>query len=136
MPTKSIRYRPRKGGQHRKPIVYQFERMKSVRNQRDSRNPKGVRIGRRSTPRTSERTAQAALTVAIQQAQQARKAVGDTESLLAQLAGAQAAVALAKRDLRHATVRAPFDGLVVGLDIAEGAYASAGHPLFTLINAP
>lgn len=85
--------------------------------------------------RTNERTAQAALTAAIQQAQQARQAVGDTESLVAQLTGAQAAVALAERDLRNATIRAPFDGLVVGLDIAEGAYASAGHPLFTLIKA-
>ena len=85
--------------------------------------------------RTNERTAQAALTTAIQQAQQAREAVGDTESLLAQLAGAQAAVALAERDLRNATVRAPFDGLVVGLDIAAGAFATAGHPLFTLIKA-
>ena len=83
--------------------------------------------------RTNERTAQAALTAAIQQAQQARQAVGDTESLAAQLKGAEATVALAERDLRNATVRAPFDGLVVGLDIAEGAYASAGHPLFTLI---
>lgn len=85
--------------------------------------------------RTNERTAQAGLTTAIQQAQQAREAVGDTASLLAQLAGAEAAVALAERDLRNATVRAPFDGLVVGLDIAAGAYAAAGHPLFTLIKA-
>ncbi|MEJ1975281.1 MAG: HlyD family efflux transporter periplasmic adaptor subunit [Acetobacteraceae bacterium] len=85
--------------------------------------------------RTNERTAQATLTAAAQQAQQARQAVGDTESLLAQLAGAQATVALAERDLRNATLRAPFDGLIVGLDIAEGAYAAAGHPLFTLIKA-
>ena len=85
--------------------------------------------------RTNERTAQAALTAATQQAQQARQAIGDTESLTAQLAGAQASVALAERDLRNATVRAPFDGLVVGLDIAAGAYAAAGHPLFTLVKA-
>jgi multidrug efflux system membrane fusion protein len=84
---------------------------------------------------TNERTAQATLTAAIQQARQARQAVGDTESLQAQLKGAEAAVALADRDLRNATVRAPFDGLVVGLEIAEGAYAVAGHSLFTLIKA-
>ncbi len=85
--------------------------------------------------RTNERTAQAGLLSATQQAKQAREAVGDTESLTAQLAGAEAAVALAERDLRNATLRAPFDGLVVGLDIAEGAYAATGHPLFTLIKA-
>lgn len=84
---------------------------------------------------TNEKSAESALTATIQQAHQARQAVGDTESLQAQLAGAQAAVALAERDLRNALVRAPFDGLVVGLDIAAGAYATAGHPLFTLVKA-
>jgi multidrug efflux system membrane fusion protein len=85
--------------------------------------------------RTSEETASAALTTATQQARQARQAVGDTDSLVAQLAGAEASVALAERDLRNTTLRAPFDGLVVGLDIAAGTYAAAGHPLFTLIKA-
>jgi len=83
--------------------------------------------------RTNEKTAESALTTATQQAQQAREAVGDTESLLAQREAAQAAVALAERDLRNSVLVAPFDGLVVGLDIAEGTYAAAGHPLFTLI---
>jgi multidrug efflux system membrane fusion protein len=85
--------------------------------------------------RTDANTAQSALTAAIQQADQARQAVGDTASLVAQLAGAQATVGLAERDLRDATIYAPFDGLVSGLDIAEGAYAVAGHPLFTLIKS-
>lgn len=85
--------------------------------------------------RTNERSSQAAVTAAIQQAEQARQAVGDTDALRAQLAGAEATVALAERDLRNATLRAPFDGLVVGLDLAEGAYAVTGHPLFTLIKA-
>jgi multidrug efflux system membrane fusion protein len=35
--------------------------------------------------------------------------------------------------LRVATLRAPFSGTVVGLQIADGAYAVAGQPLFTLI---
>jgi multidrug efflux system membrane fusion protein len=83
--------------------------------------------------RTNEHTSQSALTVAIQQATEARQAVGDTASLEAQLAGAQATVGLAERDLRETIVYAPFDGLVAGLDIAAGAYAVAGHPLFTLI---
>lgn len=85
--------------------------------------------------RTNVRTALTALTTAVQQAQQAREAVGDTLSLEAQLAGAQAAVALAERDLRNTKLCAPFDGLIVGLDIAAGAYAEAGHPLFTMIKA-
>ena len=83
--------------------------------------------------RTNVKVAQATLTTAIQQAQQARQAVGDTASLQAQLAGAQAAVAMAERDLRNTSLRAPFDGKVVGLTIAAGAYATTGRPLFTLI---
>jgi membrane fusion protein, multidrug efflux system len=82
---------------------------------------------------TNERNAAIALTTTTQQAHQARQAVGDTESLIAQLAGAEATEALAERDLRLATLRAPYDGSVVGLQIAEGAYAVTGHPLFTLI---
>lgn len=85
--------------------------------------------------RSNERTADATLTATIQQAHQARQAVGDTASLEAELASAQAAVGLAERDLRNTILKAPFDGLVVGLDIAEGAYAVAGHPLFTLIKS-
>ena len=82
---------------------------------------------------TNELSAEAGLRAAIQQARQARQAVGDTASLLAQLAGAQAAVALAERDLRNTTLRAPFDGLIVGLDTAVGAYALTGQAIFTLI---
>ena len=83
--------------------------------------------------RTNERNAAVALTAATQQATQARQAVGGTANLVAQLAGAEAAEALAARDLRESVLRAPFDGTVVGLQIAEGTYAAAGRPLFTLI---
>jgi multidrug efflux system membrane fusion protein len=83
--------------------------------------------------RTNERNAAIALTVATQRANQARQAVGDTESLVAQLAGAEATQALAERDLRMVRVLAPFDGSVVGLQIANGAFAVTGHTLFTMI---
>ncbi|HVN85614.1 MAG TPA: multidrug transporter subunit MdtN [Candidatus Binatia bacterium] len=83
--------------------------------------------------RTSERSAEAALAAAVQQATQARQAIADTLSLSAQLNGAEAAAALAEWDLSKATVTAPFDGLVVGLEIAEGEYAAMGHPLFTMV---
>ncbi len=82
--------------------------------------------GRRSAHH--ERTAAAALTVATQQSSQARQAVGDTGSLAAQLAGALAAQALAERDVRLTSVVAPFDGMVVGHQIAEGAFATTGAP--------
>jgi multidrug efflux system membrane fusion protein len=84
--------------------------------------------------RTNERAAEDALTASMQQATQARKAVTDTQSLLAQLRGAEAQEALAQRDLRNTILRAPFDGKVVGLEVAEGTYALTGHPVFTLID--
>ena len=85
--------------------------------------------------RTNERNAVIALTATTQQAHQARQAVGDTGSLIAQVAGAQAAEAVAERDVRLTTLRAPYDGTVVGLQLAEGAFAATGHPLFTLIKS-
>lgn len=84
--------------------------------------------------RTNDSSAGFALQAALRQAEQARHAVGDTRSLSAQLDGALAAVAMAERDLRNTVVKAPFDGQVSGLEMAVGSYASAGHPLFSLID--
>jgi multidrug efflux system membrane fusion protein len=85
--------------------------------------------------RTNESSAQAALNALTKSAAQARQAVGDTLSLEAQLEGAEAAEALAARNLELTTLRAPFDGVVVGLQIAEGTFALSGHPLFSLIKS-
>ncbi len=83
--------------------------------------------------RTNERSAESALEAVLQQATQARQAITDAQSLIAQEHSAQALEALAERDRRNATLTAPFDGLVVGLQIAEGEYAAAGRPLFTMV---
>jgi len=85
--------------------------------------------------RTNEASARASLNALIKNATQARQAVGDTESLQAQLAGAEAAEALAARNLDLTTLRAPFDGIVVGLGIAAGTFALSGRPLFSLIES-
>jgi multidrug efflux system membrane fusion protein len=82
--------------------------------------------------RTSELSALAALNALTKSATQAHQAIGDTLSLEAQLEGAQAAEALAARNLELTTLRAPFDGVVVGLQIAEGTFALSGRPLFSL----
>lgn len=85
--------------------------------------------------RTNESSALAALNGLTKGARQAHQAVGDTLSLEAQLQGAEAAEALAARNLELTTLRAPFDGIVVGLQIAEGTFALSGHPLFSLIKS-
>jgi multidrug efflux system membrane fusion protein len=82
-----------------------------------------------------EREAAAQLASAEQQASQAREAIGDVATLTAQLKAAEATEALAARDLRLTTVTAPFDGRIVGVNIAVGTFASAGQPLFTLIDS-
>ncbi|HKQ68778.1 MAG TPA: biotin/lipoyl-binding protein [Polyangiaceae bacterium] len=85
--------------------------------------------------RTQEKVAKSALKTAVEKAQAALQAVGDTESMLAQMRGDEAAMSLAEWNLSHTVLRAPFDGWVSGFDITEGAYASAGQPIFTLIKA-
>jgi multidrug efflux system membrane fusion protein len=84
--------------------------------------------------RTNERTANAQLATAVQQASQAKEAIGDVESLKAQLLGAQAAQALAARNVRETVIRAPVDGRITGFNLSIGSFAVEGHPLFTLID--
>src|SRR6266850_468931 len=85
--------------------------------------------------RTAKRTADAALLVAQRDADRAAAAVSGVDALVAKLGELRAAVATADYDLRQTVVRAPFDGRVVDLDIAEGEYAVTGRRLFTLIDA-
>jgi membrane fusion protein, multidrug efflux system len=85
--------------------------------------------------RTNEATALASLEALTHSATEARQAVGDTLSLEAQLEGAEAAEALAARNLNLTTLRAPFAGTVVGLQIAEGTFALEGRTLFSMIKS-
>jgi membrane fusion protein, multidrug efflux system len=85
--------------------------------------------------RTNETTALATLDALTKSAVQAHEAIGDTLSLEAQLEGAQAAEGIAARNLELTTLRAPFDGIVVGLQIAEGTFALSGRPLFSLLKS-
>jgi multidrug efflux system membrane fusion protein len=85
--------------------------------------------------RTNEASAQSALNALIKSATEARQAVGDTDSLEAQLEGAEAVAANAARNLDLTTLRAPFAGRITGLQIAAGTFAAAGGPLFSLIKS-
>lgn len=51
-----------------------------------------------------------------------------------QVVARQAALGLAQRDLADTTVRAPHDGLIVGLNVSSGEFVAPGQSLFTLIN--
>jgi membrane fusion protein, multidrug efflux system len=84
--------------------------------------------------RTAKRTAQISLQQARQQAQEARQGVSSTKPTEQRIAAAEAAVALAARNLRLTDVRSPSDGVITGLNTVAGEYGVAGHPLFTIID--
>jgi multidrug efflux system membrane fusion protein len=82
--------------------------------------------------RTARRSAIAQLQAAVQQAEAANAAVSGVEALVAQRAVVTAEIALARLNVEFSTVRAPFDGRVLGLTTTAGEFASAGRPVFTL----
>lgn len=84
--------------------------------------------------RTAHVAAQAELSAAQLQVQQASAAVGSVDALAAQRGVVAAEIALAQHRLDMATVRAPFDGRVVSLKTSAGQYATTLKPVFTLIN--
>ena len=85
--------------------------------------------------RTAKHTATAALASAEQQLNQAKVAVSTLETLVAQRPGAVAALKSAELELSYCKVIAPFPGRVISLNISEGAYASAGIAVFSLLDA-
>ena len=84
--------------------------------------------------RTAQRSAQVALEQARLQAAEARQGITSTKPIEAELEGARASLALAERDLNKTVVRAPCDGRITALQVAVGEFASAGSPVFTIID--
>jgi multidrug resistance efflux pump len=77
---------------------------------------------------------EAALRQARTQRASAEDSIGQYEGINARIAGAEAAVHSAELDLSYCTVRAPFTGLVVNMNISNGAFARAGAEVFTLVD--
>jgi multidrug efflux system membrane fusion protein len=77
---------------------------------------------------------EAALRQARSERARAQDAIGQIEGINARLAAAQAAVHSAELDLSYCRVRAPFTGLVVNMNISNGAFARAGAEVFTLVD--
>ena len=83
---------------------------------------------------TAKEVATSALAADEQRLNQAKTTLSALETLTAQRPGAVAAVHLAELELSYCEVRAPFPGRVIGLNISAGAYASAGIPVFSLLD--
>lgn len=77
---------------------------------------------------------QATLEQSHQQVQEATHDVTTLEPLVGQLQGKQAAIDTAQYDLDNCQITAPFDARVTNLTISQGAYATAGQHIVTLID--
>jgi multidrug efflux system membrane fusion protein len=77
---------------------------------------------------------EAALHQARSERSRAEDAIGQIEGINARIAAAEAAVHAAELDLSYCSVRAPFTGLVVNMNISNGAFARAGVDVFTLVD--
>jgi multidrug efflux system membrane fusion protein len=78
--------------------------------------------------------AQAILDQSHQEVNQAAHNVTTLEPLVGQLPGRQAAIDTAKYNFDNCRIVAPFDARVTSLTISQGAYATAGQHIFTLID--
>ncbi len=78
--------------------------------------------------------AQALLSQSHQQVQQATHSVTTLNPLEGQLLGKQAAIDTAQYNLDNCRIMAPFDARVTNMTISQGAYATAGQRIFTLID--
>jgi len=77
---------------------------------------------------------QAVLAESHQQIQQATHNVTTLEPLVGQISGKQAAIDTAQYNFENCRIVAPFDARVTNLTISQGAYATAGQHIFTLID--
>ncbi|MEL4013700.1 multidrug transporter subunit MdtN [Dryocola clanedunensis] len=84
--------------------------------------------------RTAKLSAISKLDTLKLQARQAKAGVSGVEALVAQRAEVAALIEVAKLNLEFTEVRAPFDGRVASLKTTVGQFASAGKPVFTLID--
>ncbi|HEY5893518.1 MAG TPA: efflux RND transporter periplasmic adaptor subunit [Chthoniobacterales bacterium] len=83
---------------------------------------------------TAVAVAAASLAAEEQRLNQAKAALSGLAVLQAQRPGAVAAVDQATLDLSYCKVTASFPGRVISLNLSEGAYASPGVPVFSLLD--
>jgi len=100
----------------------------------EARARKSAAVATLVSTRAQHVATEAALRQARSERARAQDAIGQIEGINARLAAAQAAVHSAELDLSYCQVRAPFTGLVVNMNISNGAFARAGVEVFTLVD--
>ena len=83
---------------------------------------------------TAKRDAEVSLKQALVQVEAADALVNSADAAEALVQARRAALALAQRNLAETEIRAPHDGLVVGLTTATGEFVITGQSVFTLID--
>ena len=83
---------------------------------------------------TAKRNAEVMLQQALKQSVAAEALVSNTDSTQAMVSASRATLAIAERMLAHTEIRAPHDGLVVGLRISSGEFVIPDQVIFTLID--
>jgi membrane fusion protein (multidrug efflux system) len=86
------------------------------------------------TVATQARTAEAAVSAAQANLQQALGALGQAGARNAAVRAATAQLAQAQLDLSHTRVTAPAGGLLANFDVRPGTMVQAGVPIFTIID--
>lgn len=100
-----------------------------------SLQPKGyVTTQQVDDARTLKRNAETSLKEAMAQQHAADALVGDTDAAIALVAQSKATLAIAERQLRDTEIRAPNDGRIAGLNVANGDYIIPAQMAFTLID--
>ena len=84
--------------------------------------------------RAQHSSIEAALVKARSDRSSAEDAIGESDGVNARVSAAEAAVHSAELDLSNCRVHAPFPGLVVNMNISNGAFAHAGTQVFTLVD--
>ncbi|MDP9918994.1 RND family efflux transporter MFP subunit [Variovorax boronicumulans] len=97
------------------------------------------RITLAQAQRESQRSSNLGDLIALEAREQSRlkvdQAKGALQAAEAALRQAQVALNTSTLNLERTQVRAPAAGLVTNLDLRQGAYASAGHPVMALVDA-
>ncbi len=100
----------------------------------EARAHKRAAVATLASTRAQHVATEAALQQARSERSRAEDAIGQIEGINARLAAAEAAVHSAELDLIYCRVHAPFTGLVVNMNISNGAFARAGVEVFTLVD--
>ena len=118
------------------------DRVEEARTQRatasqalnEARARKRAAVAALASTRSQHVATEAALQQARSERARSEDAIGQIEGINARVAAAEAAVHSAELDLNYCRVCAPFTGLVVNMNISNGAFARTGVEVFTLVD--